>query len=114
MGGQRLRPVNGLRVCYFKALWTNSPRVTTKRPLRVLLTGATGYVGGRLLKDLEVGGHQVRCLVRRPELLKGRTGTRTTEVVRSDLSDYPTVVEALRGYGRRVLSCSRHGVSRGF
>lgn len=70
--------------------------VVTKRPLRVLLTGATGYVGGRLLKDLEVGGHEVRCLVRRPELLKGRTGPET-EVVRNDLSDYPTLVEALRG-----------------
>ncbi len=69
---------------------------TTPRPLRVLLTGATGYVGGRLLKDLEAAGHQVRCLVRRPDLLKGRTGL-TTEVFRSDLSDYTTLVEALRG-----------------
>jgi len=40
----------------------------------ILLTGATGYVGGRLLKDLESDGHRVRCLVRRPELMKGRTG----------------------------------------
>jgi uncharacterized protein YbjT (DUF2867 family) len=62
----------------------------------ILLTGATGYVGGRLLKDLESDGHRVRCLVRRPELMKGRTGP-ATELIRSDLSDYPTLVNAMKG-----------------
>ena len=33
---------------------------------RILLTGATGYVGGRLLKALERKGHAVRCLARQP------------------------------------------------
>ena len=33
---------------------------------RILLTGATGYVGGRLLPKLLDGGHDVRCLVRDP------------------------------------------------
>ena len=32
----------------------------------VLLTGATGYIGGRLLRRLEEGGRAVRCLVRQP------------------------------------------------
>lgn len=36
----------------------------------VLLTGATGYVGGRLLKALERKGVRVRCLARRPEFLR--------------------------------------------
>ncbi|MBK8423814.1 MAG: NmrA family NAD(P)-binding protein [Elusimicrobia bacterium] len=67
-----------------------------KRSTKVVLTGATGYVGGRLLKDLESAGHRVRCLVRRPELLRGRADA-GTEIVRSDLSDYTTLVEALRG-----------------
>jgi uncharacterized protein YbjT (DUF2867 family) len=52
-------------------------------------------VGGRLLKDLELAGHRVRCLVRRPELMKGRTGP-DTEVIKSDLSDYPTLVTAMK------------------
>jgi uncharacterized protein YbjT (DUF2867 family) len=34
---------------------------------RILLTGATGYVGGRLLSLLEQRGALVRCLARRPE-----------------------------------------------
>ena len=32
----------------------------------ILLTGATGYIGGRLLRRLEEGGHAVRCLARQP------------------------------------------------
>jgi uncharacterized protein YbjT (DUF2867 family) len=53
-------------------------------------------VGGRLLKDLEKAGHRVRCLVRRPGLLTGRTAP-GTEIVQSDLSDYPTLVKAMTG-----------------
>jgi Protein of unknown function (DUF2867) len=43
---------------------------------RVLLTGATGYIGGRLLRKLEESGQLVRCMVRRPEALSGRRGRR--------------------------------------
>jgi uncharacterized protein YbjT (DUF2867 family) len=54
--------------------------------MRILLTGATGYVGGCLLDDLQRRGHSLRCLVRRPEKLAGRT-TSSTEVVRGDATD---------------------------
>ena len=40
----------------------------------VLLTGATGYVGGRLLKKLELLGVATRCLARRPEHLQSKIG----------------------------------------
>lgn len=36
---------------------------------KILLTGATGYVGGKLLKELEALGHEVHCLVRNPDKL---------------------------------------------
>ncbi|HEX9147943.1 MAG TPA: NAD-dependent epimerase/dehydratase family protein, partial [Thermoanaerobaculia bacterium] len=36
---------------------------------RILLTGATGYVGGRLLEELVRAGRRVRCVARRPERL---------------------------------------------
>ncbi len=49
-----------------------------------LLTGATGYVGGRLLKRLERDGSAVRCLCRHPEALDWRVAP-GTEVVRGDL-----------------------------
>jgi uncharacterized protein YbjT (DUF2867 family) len=49
-----------------------------------LLTGATGYVGGRLLRRLEHEGLPVRCLCRNPEALRRRVAP-GTEVVQGDL-----------------------------
>lgn len=49
-----------------------------------LLTGATGYVGGRLLSRLEQDGDSVRCLCRNPDTLGWRISP-GTEVVRGDL-----------------------------
>ncbi len=48
----------------------DAPRPTSGRgPLRVLLTGANGYIGMRLLPLLLAAGHQVHCLVRDPQRL---------------------------------------------
>ena len=52
----------------------------------ILLTGATGYVGGRLLRALETVGHRVRCLSRHPGALKQRVAE-GTEVVEGDVLD---------------------------
>ena len=49
-----------------------------------LVTGATGYIGGRLLRRLERNGAAVRCLCRNPEALDGRVAP-GTELVRGDL-----------------------------
>lgn len=62
----------------------------------VLLTGATGYVGGRLLQALEQEGSPVRCLARRPRELKGRVGA-LTEVVEGDVQDRASLERALAG-----------------
>ena len=51
--------------------WSSRPETMNSKPL-ILLTGATGYVGGRLLTQLEMAGQQVRCLTRRPETLQPR------------------------------------------
>ncbi len=63
---------------------------------RILLTGATGYVGGRLLEALEQKGVSVRCLARKPEFLSGRVGPATT-VVQGDCLDATTLGPALAG-----------------
>jgi uncharacterized protein YbjT (DUF2867 family) len=62
----------------------------------IALTGATGYVGGRLLGTIERDGRRVRCLARRPEYLRARLGS-TTEVVTADCLEPDTLVPALAG-----------------
>jgi uncharacterized protein YbjT (DUF2867 family) len=69
--------------------------VVCGKPL-ILLTGATGYVGGRLLKALEQAGHHVRCLARRPEFLRPRVAP-TTEVVAGDVLDRGSLTTAMKG-----------------
>ncbi|WP_224277258.1 SDR family oxidoreductase [Streptomyces sp. LS1784] len=56
-------------------------------PLRCLVTGATGYIGGRLVPELLARGHTVRCLVRDPGRLRdhpwrARVDTATGDVTR--------------------------------
>jgi uncharacterized protein YbjT (DUF2867 family) len=64
----------------------------------VLIAGATGYVGGRLLKRLESLGRAVRCLARRPGELRDRVGP-GTEVVAGDVQDRESLANALVGIG---------------
>ena len=67
----------------------------TSKPI-ILLTGASGYVGGRLLKALEENNHRVRCLARRPEYLQTRVRA-TTEVVKGDVLDASSLAAAMSG-----------------
>lgn len=62
----------------------------------VLLTGATGYVGGRLLRALEQEGRKVRCLARHPEALLRRVAP-TTTVVPGDVLDPESLSAAMKG-----------------
>ena len=62
----------------------------------ILLTGGTGYIGGRLLKALEARGRPVRCLARRPDFLRARAGP-GTEVVAGDCLDLSTLLSAMAG-----------------
>jgi uncharacterized protein YbjT (DUF2867 family) len=63
---------------------------------KVLLTGASGYVGGRLLKQLEKAGYPLRCLARYPDYLKSRVSP-TTEVVAGDALDAASLRRGLQG-----------------
>jgi uncharacterized protein YbjT (DUF2867 family) len=62
----------------------------------ILLTGASGYIGGRLLKALEAARWPVRCLARRPEFLRSRVSS-STEVVQADCLDRTSLASALAG-----------------
>ena len=62
----------------------------------ILVTGATGYVGGQLLKALLATGHRVRCLARRPEVLRDQASN-GAEVMAGDALDAPSVRAAMEG-----------------
>jgi uncharacterized protein YbjT (DUF2867 family) len=62
----------------------------------ILLTGATGYVGGFLLRCLQDAGRSLRCLTRRPEALAGEVAA-GTEIVTGDLFEVESLAVAMRG-----------------
>jgi uncharacterized protein YbjT (DUF2867 family) len=62
----------------------------------VLLAGASGYVGGRLIPLLEQQRVVLRCLVRTPDKLRSRVKA-STQIVHGDVLDAPSLDEALRG-----------------
>ena len=62
----------------------------------ILVTGATGYVGGRLVPRLLEAGYRVRCLVRDPGRLEGRLWLKRVDVVTGDALAPDTLTEAMR------------------
>ena len=68
-------------------------------PRPVLVTGATGYIGGRLVPRLLAAGHRVRCLARAPRKLAGRPWAQHpgVEIVAGDASDPAALDRALAG-----------------
>jgi len=65
--------------------------------MRILVTGATGYVGGRLVPQLLARGHAVRCMVRDPSRLQGRPWAAQVEIVRGDVLDADSLAPVLAG-----------------
>ena len=61
----------------------------------ILVTGATGYVGGRLVPWLLAAGYRVRCLVRDPARLQGRTWLSQVELTAGDVLQPASLVAAM-------------------
>jgi uncharacterized protein YbjT (DUF2867 family) len=62
--------------------------------MRILVTGASGYVGGRLVPRLLDAGHEVRCVARSPEKLSLHPWRHSVEVVKGDALDSTSIKEA--------------------
>jgi uncharacterized protein YbjT (DUF2867 family) len=63
----------------------------------ILVTGATGYVGGRLVNRLLEKGYRVRVLVRDTARLQGRSWSDRVEIIRGDIFDTVTLERVLQG-----------------
>lgn len=63
---------------------------------KVLVTGATGYVGGRLVTKLLAADHSVRCIARDASRLEGRAWE-GVEIIQADLLEPDTLTSALNG-----------------
>ena len=72
------------------------PEQATQNSPLVLLTGATGYIGSRLLPLLQQRDVRVRCLARKPENLEPQVAD-STEVVKGDVLDRESLDQALSG-----------------
>ncbi len=86
----------------------------------VFVTGATGYIGGRLVPRLLEAGYRVRCLARNPEKLAERSWIDhpNVEVIAGDVGDTTTLIRYLRGCGaayylvHSMLAAGRRYASR--
>lgn len=67
----------------------------------MFVTGATGYIGARLVPRLLEAGYEVRCLARSPQKLAGRrwASDARVSIVEGDLSSPDGLVDVMRGCG---------------
>lgn len=63
----------------------------------ILVTGATGYIGGRLVERLLAKGHDVRVMVRDAERARARSWASRVDIVEADLMDPVSLGPALQG-----------------
>jgi uncharacterized protein YbjT (DUF2867 family)/tryptophan-rich sensory protein len=82
-------------------------------PNKVLLTGASGYVGGRLLRLLLDRRIPVRCLARRPEFLSPRIPG-GVEVVQGDVLDRASLDAAMEGIATAYYFVHSMGAAEDF
>ncbi len=75
--------------------------------MRVLVTGATGYIGGRLIPQLLDRGHEVRVLVRHPERVSERSWADRVQIHPGDATDPVALGEAMSGMDGAYYPCTR-------
>ncbi|MEU2053155.1 SDR family oxidoreductase [Streptomyces bungoensis] len=82
--------------------------------LTCLVTGASGYIGGRLVPDLLDAGYRVRCLVRTPRKLRDHPWAGRVEIVQGDITDAAAVARAMEGVDVAYYLVHALGTGRDF
>ena len=80
----------------------------------ILVTGATGYIGGRLVTRLVADGHRVRVLVRTPDKLKDVPWASVVDIVQGDLQDQEGMAAACAGVQTLYYLVHSMASGRGF
>ncbi|MGF0114807.1 SDR family oxidoreductase [Promicromonospora sp. Marseille-Q5078] len=80
----------------------------------VLVTGATGYIGGRLVPELLAAGYTVRVLARHPERIASRDWADDVEVATGDATSRPDLRRALEGVDVAYYLIHALGAGTGF
>lgn len=79
-----------------------------------LVTGVTGYIGGRLVPELLAAGFRVRAFARNPQRLRDRPWAEQVEMVEGDASDAESVARALEGVDVAYYLLHSLGTGRSF
>lgn len=82
--------------------------------IRCLVTGATGYVGGRLVPRLIDAGYQVRAMARTPAKLSEAPWRADAEVVAGDLGELDSLIAAFDGVDVVYYLVHSMGTSKDF
>lgn len=69
----------------------------TDTPRLCLVTGASGYIGGRLVPELLDAGHRVRCMARSARRLRDQPWAGRVEIAEADATDPEATARALEG-----------------
>lgn len=77
----------------------------------ILVTGVTGYIGGRLVPRLIEAGYQVRCLVRDPARIQDRAWIKQVEVFKGDALVLEDLIKAMHGVS--IAYYLIHGIQGG-
>ncbi|MGW7418353.1 SDR family oxidoreductase [Streptomyces sp. NPDC054863] len=82
--------------------------------VRCLVTGASGYIGGRLVPELLAAGHEVRALARTPAKLRDFPWSAQVETVRGDVQDPESTGRAMAGVDVAYYLVHALGTGKGF
>lgn len=88
--------------------------MSTSRPKRILVSGATGYVGGRLVPCLLQEGYDVRCFVRSKRRLRAQPWGDRVDVVEGDAMNEEDLVRAMEGVDAAYYLIHSLGVGEDF
>ena len=73
------------------------PRIASDKPMTIALTGATGFVGGHVLRRLLELGHTVRALARQPDRLRAVESVGRLQIIGGDVRDKAALERLLEG-----------------